>query len=131
MPLHVDHRGFKDQLYFKSPDKAKEYLLIKYLIKNEYQVIAGMYNHDDGVIIFTVPNWGRRTVDKCDMKPHCVLCSVDKLNLVLYYFEDYGGGSTLLQYWVAFPKILKEKNKKRGLMEAKKKIISKIYIQGK
>ena len=68
-----------------------------------------MYNHDDGVIIFTVPNQDRRTVDKCDMNPYYVLCSVDKLNLVLYYFDDYGGGSKLLQHWVSFPKILKEK----------------------
>ena len=70
-----------------------------------------MYNHDDGVIIFNVPNRDRRTVDKCDMKPYCVLCSVDKLNLVLYYFDDDGGVSTLLQHWVAFPKNLKENNK--------------------
>ena len=78
-----------------------------------------MYNHDDGVIIFTVPNQDRRTVDKYDMKPHHLLYSVDKLNSVLYYFDDYGVGSTLLQHWVSFPKILKEKNKKRALMEAK------------
>ena len=86
--LNVEHRRFQDQLYFKSPDKAKEYLLMNYLIKNEYQVIAGMYNNDDGVIIFNVLNQYRRTVDKCDMNPHYVLCSVDKLNLVLYYFDD-------------------------------------------
>ena len=60
-------------------------------------------------------------MDKCDMKPHCVLCSVDKVNLVPYYFDDNGGVSTLLQNWVSFPKILKENNRKRGLMEAKKK----------
>ena len=63
-----------------------------------------MYNHDDGVIIFTVPNWDRRTVDKYDMKPHYGLCSVDKLNLVLYSFDRNGGGSTLLQHWVSFKK---------------------------
>ena len=62
-----------------------------------------MYNHDDGVIIFTVPNRDRSTVDKFDMKPYYVLCSVDRLNLVLYYFDDNGGGSTLLQHWVSFP----------------------------
>ena len=86
---------------------AKEFLLINYLIKNEYHVIAGMYNHDDGVIFFAIPNQDRRTVDKFDMKPHNVICSVDKLNLVLYYFEGDGGGSTLIHHWVAFPKILK------------------------
>ena len=82
-------------------------MLIKNLIKNEYQVIAVMYDHCDGVIIFTVPNRDRSTVDKCDIKPNYVLCSVDKLNLVLYSFGDYGGGSTLLQHWVAFPKTIK------------------------
>ena len=51
-----------------------------------------MYNHDDGVILFTVFNRDRRTVDKCDMKPHYVLRLLDKLNLVLYYFDDDGGG---------------------------------------
>ena len=96
MPLNVEHCRFQDQVYFKSTDKAKEYLLINYLIKNEYQVISGMYNHDDGVIHFTLPNQDRRKVDKCDMNPHYVLFSVDKLNLVLYYFDDYGGGSALL-----------------------------------
>ena len=45
-------------------------MLINYLIKNEYQVIAGMFNHDDEVIIFTVPNPDIRTVGKCYMKPH-------------------------------------------------------------
>ena len=45
--------------------------------------------------------------------------SVDELNLVLYSFDGGGGWSTLLQHWVAFPKVLKEKSKKRGLMEAK------------
>ena len=70
-----------------------------------------MYNHDDGVIIFTVPNRDRRSVDTCDMKPHYVLHSVYKLNLVLYSFDDDGGGSTLLQHWFVFPKILKENNK--------------------
>ena len=91
--------------------------MIKYLIRNEYQVIAGMYNRDDAVIIFTVPNWDRRKVDKRDMNPHYVLCSVYKLNLLLYYFDDYGRGSISLQHWVALPKNLKEKSKKRGLME--------------
>ena len=80
--------------------------MINYLIKNENQVIAVMYNHDDGVMLFTVPNRDRRTVDKCDMNPHNVLCSVYKMNLVLYSFDGVGGGSPLLQYWVAFPKIL-------------------------
>ena len=88
-----------------------------------------MYNHDDGVIIFTVPNRYRRTVDKYYMKPYFVLCSVDKLRLLLYSCDDDGVGSTLLQHWVAFPKILKEKNKKRCLMEAKSKSISKIYTK--
>ena len=32
-PLNVDHCMFQDQVYFKSPDKAKEYMLINYLIK--------------------------------------------------------------------------------------------------
>ena len=70
-----------------------------------------MYNHDYGLIIFTATNQDRRTVDKCDMYSYCVLCSVDKLNLVLYYFDDGGGGSTLLQHWVAFPKILNKRTK--------------------
>ena len=96
MPLNVEHCRFQYQVYLKSPDKAKQYLLIIYLIKNEYQVIAGMYNHDDGVVIFVVPNWDIMTVDKCDMKPYYVLCSVYKLNLVLYSFDDDCGGSTLL-----------------------------------
>ena len=90
MPLNVEHHRFLDQVYLKSPDKAKEYLLINYLIKNEYQVIAGMYKYDDGVLTFNVPNRDRRTVYKCDMNPNYVLCSVDKLNLVLYYFDDDG-----------------------------------------
>ena len=55
MPLHMEYCRFQDQVYFKSPDKAKEYLLMNYLIKNEYQVIAGMYNNDDGVIILLYP----------------------------------------------------------------------------
>ena len=59
------------------------------------------------------------------MKPHNVLCSVDKLNLVLYYFDDDGGVSTLLQHWVAFPKILKEMNKKKLLWKQKSKRIKK------
>ena len=46
MPLNVEYCRFQDKVYFTSPDKAEEYLWIKYLIKNEYQVIAGMYNHD-------------------------------------------------------------------------------------
>ena len=79
-----------------------------------------MYNNDDEIMIFTVHNWDRRTVDKCDMNPHYVLCPVDKLNLVLYSCDDDGGGSTLIQHWVAFPKILKEMNKKKAFMEAKK-----------
>ena len=128
MPLNVEHRRFQDQVYLKSSDKAKEYLLINYLIKNEYQVISGMYNHDDGLIIFTVTNQDIRTVDKCDMKPHYFLCLVDKLNLVLYSFDSDGGVSTLLQYWVEFPKILKEKNKKIHFMEEKKSYFRK-YIQ--
>ena len=87
-----------------------------------------MYNHDDGVVMFTVPNWDIMTVDKCDMKPHYFLCSVDKLNLLRYSFDDDGGGSKLLQHWVEFTKIIKEKNKKRGFMEAKKqKDFKKIY----
>ena len=88
-----------------------------------------MYNHDDGVMIFTVPNWYRSTVDKCDLNPHYGICSVDKLNLVLYYFDDDGGGSKFLQQWVSFPKNLKEKNKKRGLTEEKKSRVFQIYIQ--
>ena len=88
-----------------------------------------MYNYYDGVIIFTVPNRNKTTVDKCDMNPHYVLCPVDKLNLVLYYLDDGGGGSTLLQHWVAFTKILLKKSKKRGFMEAKIKSISKIYTK--
>ena len=92
MTLNVEHCRFQYQVYFKSTDKAKEYLLINYLIKNEYQIIVGTYNHDDGVIYFTVPNRDIRIVDKCDMKPHYFLCSLDKLNLVLYFFDDDGGG---------------------------------------
>ena len=70
MPLNVDHCKCQKQGYFRSPDKAEEYLWINCLIKNEYQVIAGMYNRDDGVIIFTVPNQDIRTVDRCDINPH-------------------------------------------------------------
>ena len=77
-----------------------------------------MYNHDDEVIIFTGPIWDRRIVDKCCMKPHSVVCSVDKINLVLYYCGDYSGGSKLLQHWVSFPNILKENNKQRAFTEA-------------
>ena len=55
-----------------------------------------MYNHDDEVVIFTVPNWDRSTVDKFDMKLHSVLRSVNKLSLVLYSCDNDGGGSTLL-----------------------------------
>ena len=62
MHLNVENIMFQNQVYLKSPDKAKEYLLINYLIKNEYQVIAGIYNNDDGVVICTVPNQDRRTV---------------------------------------------------------------------
>ena len=90
-----------------------------------------MYNHGDEVIIFTVPNRNRSTVDKCDMKPHNVLCSVDKLNLVLYSCDKYGGGSTLIQHWVSFPKILREKNKKQALTEAKKQKDFKTICKGK
>ena len=75
-PLNVYHCRFQDQVYFKLPDTVEEYLWINYLIKNEYQVIAGIYNHDDGVVMFTVPNWDIMTVNKCDMKPYYVLCSV-------------------------------------------------------
>ena len=106
-------------------------MLIKNLIKNEYQVIAVMYDHCDGVIIFTVPNWDRRTVYKCDMKPHYVLCSVDKLKLLLYSCDDYCGGSALLQHWSALPKILKENNIKRALVEAKKQNYFKTICKGK
>ena len=88
-----------------------------------------MYNHDDGVIMFTAPNWDRGTVDKCYMKPHCVLCSFDKLNLVLYSSDDDGWGLTLLHNWVSFTKILFKNNEKRGLVEAKNQKYSKsIYI---
>ena len=90
-----------------------------------------MHNHDDGVVIFNVTDQGIRIVDKYDMKPHYVLCSVDNLNLVIYYFGDDGGGSTLLQHWVGFPKFLKEKNKKRGLMETKKQKYFKNIYKGK
>ena len=90
-----------------------------------------MYNHDDGVVIFTVPYRDRRTVDKCDMNPHYVLYSVDKLNLVLYYFSDDGGGSSLLHNWVGLPNILKENNKKRGLMEEKNQKYFKYIERGK
>ena len=69
-----------------------------------------MYYRDDGVIFFTVPNRDRRIVDNCDMKTHFVLCSVDKLDLVLYSCDDGGGGSTLLQHWVSLPNIPKENN---------------------
>ena len=110
MSLNVDHSRFQDQIYFKSPDKSKEYLWINYLIKNEYKVISGIYNHDDGVIMFTAPNRDRSTVDKCDTKPHYVLCSVDKLNSVLYSFDGDGGVSTLIQHWVSFPKNNLKKN---------------------
>ena len=110
----MEHLRFPYQVYFKSPDKAKEYLLINHLIKNEYQVISGMYNYDDGVIIFTVPNQDRRTVDKFDMKPYYVLCSVYKLSLVLFCFEDDGVGSTLLQHWFHFQKSLKKRTKNGG-----------------
>ena len=72
-----------------------------------------MYNHDDEVTIFTAPNRDRRTVDKFDMKPHYVLCSVYKLNLVLYSCGYDGGGPALLHHWVALPKILKEKKKNK------------------
>ena len=79
-----------------------------------------MYNRDDGVIFFTVPNQDRRTVYKCDMNPHYFLCSVYKLNLVLYYSYYGGEGSTLLQHWFAFPKNLKESNKKKRFVGSKK-----------
>ena len=87
-----------------------------------------MYNNDGEVMIFTVPNRDRNIVDKCDTNPHYVLCSVDKLNLVIYSCDNDGGVSTLLQYWVEFPKMLKEKNKKIHLMEEKKSYFRK-YIQ--
>ena len=70
-----------------------------------------MYNHDDGLIIFTVPNRDRKTVYTFDMKPYYVLCLVDELSLVLYYFDDDCGGSTFLQNRVAFTKIPREKDK--------------------
>ena len=91
MPLNEEHRRLQYKVYFKPPHKTKEYLLINYLIKKQYQVIEGMSNHYDELMIFTVPNRDRSTVDKCDMKPHYVLCSVDKLNLVLYSCDDDGG----------------------------------------
>ena len=90
-----------------------------------------MYNHDDEVILFTVPNQDIRTVDKGDMNPHYILWSVDKMNLVLYYCDDDGVGSSLLQNWVAFPKMLKENNQKRALMEAKKQKDFKKMFKGK
>ena len=83
----------------------------------------------DGVIIFTVPNQDRRTVDKCDMDPNYVQCSVDKLNLVLYYFDDDGGGSTFLQHWVSFPKIIKKRTKTRFDGSKKAKVFQKIYTK--
>ena len=70
-------------------------------------------------------------MDKCDMNPHYVLCSVDKLSLVLYYFDDGGVGSTVLHHWVAFPKILKTNNKKRVLMEEKNQKDSQNIYKGK
>ena len=89
-----------------------------------------MYNYDNRVIIFTVTNWDRRTVDNCDVNPHYVLCSVDKPNLVLIYsFDDGGGGSTLLHHWVSFSKILKEKNKQQDLSEEKIKSITNMYTK--
>ena len=67
-----------------------------------------MYNNDGEVMIFTVPNRDRNIVDKCDTNPHYVLCSVDKLNLVIYSCDNDGGGSTFLQHWIAYQKILKK-----------------------
>ena len=90
-----------------------------------------MYNHDDGIMIFTVTNWDRKTVNKCDMNPHHVLCSVYKLNLVIFYCADYSLGSTLLHHWVSFPRIHKEKNKKIVLMEAKKQKYFRNIYKGK
>ena len=90
-----------------------------------------MYNHDDDVMIFTAPNRYIRTVDKCDMNPHYVICSVDKMSLLLYYCDYDGGGSSLLHNWVAFPKMIKEKNKKRALIEAKNQKDFKTIFKGK
>ena len=43
-----------------------------------------------------------------------------KTDVVLYSFDGDGGGSTLIHNWVLHPRILKDKNKKRSLMESKK-----------
>ena len=87
-----------------------------------------MYNRDYGVIFFTVPNQYSRKMNKRDINPHYILCSVDKLNSILYSFDDDGGGSALLPHWVIFTKILKENNKNEVLLKEKSKNISK-YIQ--
>ena len=50
-------------------------------------------------------------MDKCDTKTHYVIFSVDRFNLVLYYFDGGGRGSTLLQHWIVFPKIPKNVTK--------------------
>ena len=66
-------------------------------------------------------------MDKYDNKPHYVLCSVDKLNLVLYSFGDDGGGSTLIQNLIEFPKKLKKRTKTRFDGKKIKSIETKIY----
>ena len=65
------------------------------------------------------------------MNPHYVLCSVDKLNLVIYCFDGSGVGSTLLHHWVAFPIFFKINNKERSLMEAKNQKDSQNVYKGK
>eukprot|EP00957_Ditylum_brightwellii_P109938 8385689-Ditylum_brightwellii.AAC.1 len=95
------------EILFPSPGKAKEYLLLNYLIKKEYHILPRMYNHDEEMLIFTLPTCNCTTGDKAAMIPHFVLCSVDSDNLVMYACEKDGGGTTMHLHWISFPKIQK------------------------
>ena len=103
VPFGTETKYFDNDLYFVSPDQAKEYLLFNYILKKHPKEFIKRYDRNTEIQTFTVTNRNRSTGDKFALLPHYAMVGHDRSTVVIYSCDKDGNGSLLNQHWQTIP----------------------------
>ena len=121
LPIGFEFRAFQGDLYFRTKNNAKEYLLLNYLIARQPHSLATLFNNrpvneeEADKRIYTYTDMCAFTIverdnykKKHEFNPHYILFSKSREALVLYSCDENGNGSKNKLHWKPIEKVKKE-----------------------
>jgi hypothetical protein len=128
IPLGLETKIFKDKIYFRQKNGAREYLLLNFLLQKHTKILAHIYDTSvaesqepednkevrtfDDMVLFTIVE--RDYGKKHDMLPHYIMLSVSSSEFVLCACDNEGNSSSNKCHWKPIKKNKQGKKRRKN-----------------